>query len=225
MRASLLIVALAATDLTVAVAATADSTVLATPAQSRSVTLAPSGPVTTLPAPPLPGIFAPRPQLVVLSSAPPRRAMSPEMAAKVGGVVHTAVEALPLTPTGRVQPTTVFITSDADVIQMEPYVVQREKDVSLTERQLLNEKGFEEWVRAKYPGLALGTPLGFRKGTRDLLEDDFAKERRLALREQGVFLGLSTENSPAARKAYYEASTRYNDPRPQNGTPFKEPSF
>ncbi|HEY1110129.1 MAG TPA: hypothetical protein VGE76_15870, partial [Opitutaceae bacterium] len=189
MRASLLLVALATTDLTVAGAATADQTVFATSVPPRAVTVAPSGPVATLPAPPLPGIFAPRPQLVVLSSAPSRRAMSPVMAAKVGGVVHTAVESLPLTPTGRVQPATIFITSDADVIQMEPYIVQREKEVSLTERQLLNEKGFEEWVRAKYPGLALGTPLGFRKGTRDLLEDDFAKERRLALREQGVFLG------------------------------------
>lgn len=150
--------------------------------------------------------------------------MSPEMTAKIGGVVHTAVEALPLTPTGRVQPTIVFAT-DADVVQMDPYVVQQGKDVALSERQLLNEKGFEEWVRAKYPGLSLGTPVGFRKGTRDLLEDDFAKERQLALREQGVFLGLSTENSAMARKAFYEARTRNNDPRPQNGTPFKEPSF
>lgn len=150
--------------------------------------------------------------------------MSPEMTAKIGGVIHTAVEALPLTPTGRVQQT-IFITSDADVVQMDPYVVQQEKAVYLTERQLLNDKGFEEWVRAKYPGLSLGTPVGFRKGTRDLLEDDFAKERQLALQEQSVFLGLSTENSVGARKAVNEARTRNNDPRPQNGTPFKEPSF
>lgn len=150
--------------------------------------------------------------------------MSPEMATKIGGVVHSAVEALPLTPTGRV-PQTIIFTTEADVVQMEPYVVQRETDVSLTERQLLNEKGFEEWVRAKYPGLSLGTPVDFRKGTRDLLEDDFAKERQLALQEQGVFLGLSTENSAIARKAFYEARIRNNDPRPQNGTPFREPSF
>ncbi len=196
------------------------------PATSAPVTLtvAPSGPIVAMPVAPLPGIFAPRPQRIVVASASPRRAISPEMTAKIGGVVHTAVEALPLTPTGRVQPTVVFATED-EVVQMEPYVVQQEKGVSLTERQLLNEKGFEEWVRAKYPGLSLGTPVGFRKGTRDLLEDDFAKERQLALREQGVFLGLSTENPAMARKAFYEARTRYNEPRSQNGTPFKEPSF
>lgn len=177
-----------------------------------------------MPAAPLPGIFAPRPQRIVIASFPPQRTMSPEMATKIGGIVHSAVEALPLTPTGRVEPTIVF-TTEADVVQMEPYVVQQEKDISLTERQLLNEKGFEAWVRAKYPGLSLGTPMGFRKGTRDLLEDDFAKERQLALQEQGVFLSLSTENSAMVRKAFYEARTRNNDPRPHNGTPFKEPSF
>lgn len=150
--------------------------------------------------------------------------MSPEMATKIGGVVNTAVAALPLTPTGRVQQT-VFITTDADVVQMDPYVVQQGEDVYLTERQLLNERGFEEWVRARYPGLSLGTPVGIRKGTRDLLEDDFARERHVALKELGVLVSLSTENSAAARKAVNEARTRNNDPRSQNGTPFREPSF
>lgn len=131
--------------------------------------------------------------------------MSPETAAKLGGLIHDAVAALPPPPP---KPAEVQDEGSPDALRMDPFIVEDERPPDLKERHILTKKGTEALMKKQYPGLQSLGPIPLFNGVkeREIREDDLRKERGKEMEE----LYRRAVPLPAV------------DPRFQTGTPFKE---
>lgn len=159
-----------------------------------------------------PGIFAPKAAdgAPPRPSSPSRRSLSPEMAAKLGFVVHEAVAALP-PPSPRRDG-----SDDADVVRMDPFSVVEKESPEFKEHDLRRKKAFDDLAKT-LGGSALGGP-GIETAAGKELE-------RARGREANELIDLTRIGGavpPGMKKIVDEMNTRVNDPRAQNGTPFKE---
>lgn len=145
--------------------------------------------------------------------------MSPEMASKLGVLIDHAIATLPPPPP---KPPEVQDEGSPEVVRMDPFIVEEERPPDLKERHILTKKGTDALMQKQYPALQNLGPIPLFNGVkvREIREDDLRKERRL---EMGELYGRLGAPSPAAKKAVDEMRSRPSDPRPQNGTPFKEP--
>lgn len=152
-----------------------------------------------------------------------RRAISPETAAKLATVTQRAVEALPA-PAVAGGPRVATVSNSGDVLQLEPYVVEEEKFPEFKQRHMLTPEGKLELAYKRHPGLKLGRlPLLNDAIAREMLEQEFAKERRAELEELSGLLRLGAENPPAETKRIIDrARLRVNEKGIEPGTPFRE---
>lgn len=132
--------------------------------------------------------------------------MSPEIAAKLGGLVNEAVAGLPAPPP---KPAEVQDEGSPDAVRMEAFVVEEERSPDLKERNILTKKGTEARMKKQYPALNSLGPIPLFNGVkeREIREDDLQKERN---KEMAELYRRAVPRPPS-------------DPRTQNGTPFKEP--
>lgn len=154
-----------------------------------------------------PSIFAPKmPRLPPRDSAPRSRAMSPEMASKLGVLVNQAVAALPPPPP---KPPEAQDEGSSDALRMDPFIVEDERPPDLKERHVLTKKGTEALMKKQYPALKSLGPIPLFNGVmeRAIREDDLRKERAKEMQE------LSGRAQPLPQTS---------DPRFQPGTPFRE---
>lgn len=160
-----------------------------------------------------PGIFAPK----AASKAPPRpsspsrRGLSPEMAAKLGFVVHEAVAALP-PPSPRRDG-----IDDADVVRMDPFSVVEQESPEFKEHELRRKKVFDDLAKT-LGGSALGGP-----GIETAAGKELERARGREAKELIDLTRIGGSVLPGMKKVVDEMNTRVNDPRAQNGTPFREP--
>lgn len=239
MRAPLLIVACMAgccEALRVAAAEEALPAAPATPGASTATAAAAPAvrtPATGNAAPVMPSIFAPRAPvkkspakgpLRTPGAVPSRRAISPEMAVKLGAVVSQVV---PPAPTGREAATRGAESGEAGgadaAVQLDPFYVEEEKLPEFKERELLTQKGKIALAQRLHPGLNLGRlPLGNDLVALELAEAEFAKQRAQELRDLG---GLMRIKPDAATKDVQRkidgALLRTPDPS-SSGGPFRE---
>lgn len=158
-----------------------------------------------------PGIFAPKAgKSPPRPSAPSRRALSPEMAAKLGVVVNQAVEALP-PPSPRVES-----GDDSDVVRMDPFRVEEKEAPELKERELRRKKAFDDMAKS-LGGSALGGP-----GIAEAAASDLERQRGREARDLIDLTRIGGSVPSGMKKTIDEMNARVNDPRAQNGTPFKE---
>jgi hypothetical protein len=176
---------------------------------------------------PLPPIFAPRappPKDVKsegasrpASSTPPaRRALSPEMAAKLSAIAMRVAPPTNATLTAGVA-ATVAPGDSSDTVQLKPYIVREDRAPEFKERDILTPKGKLELARRRYPGLV--GPLSDAAALR-MLEEDFARERR---QEMADLLGLVEIGGAQDAKRKFEASMRPSGFSPEFGSPFRPP--
>lgn len=132
--------------------------------------------------------------------------MSPETAAKLGGLINEAVAALPTPPP---KPPEVQDEGSPDAFRMDPFIVEDERPPDLKERHVLTKKGTEALMQKQYPALQSLGPIPLFNGVkvREIREDDLQKERN---KEMGELYRRTVPRPPS-------------DSRSQNGTPFKEP--
>jgi hypothetical protein len=192
---------------------------------------------TPKPAPPAearPPIFAPQPAVKKVPAGRPRlpppaarrgSAISPEMSKKLSDMVERVA---PPSAKGIASPVTPAPPTDGspDVVMLDPFVVNEDKEPNLKERQLLTPKEKLALALRNNPGLKLGpVPLGNNAVALDLLEDEFERQRRGELVELGGVLNAAGRKAPPeVQRKIDEASTRKNDWLNQKpGTPFREP--
>ena len=125
---------------------------------------------------------------------PSSRATSPEMSAKILGVVKgppafAKVERPPPPPNAR------------DVVTLRPFIVREPKAPEFKERELLTEKGKAALAHHRYPGADAAT-------ARQMLEEDFARERRDEILEMQGLLELDRALPRELRNAMYDARLR-----------------
>lgn len=162
----------------------------------------------------VPGIFAPKiGKAPARPSEPSRRALSPEMAAKLGGVVNQAVAALP-PPPPRAE-----TADDADVVRMDPFRVEEKEAPEFKERDLRKKKAFDDMAKT-LGGSALGGP-----GVAAAAGDSLERARGREAKELIDLTRIGGSVPPGMKKVVDEMNTRVNDPRAQNGTPFREPQI
>lgn len=133
--------------------------------------------------------------------------MSPETAAKLGGLINEAVAALPPPPPKAAE---AQDEGSPDAFRLDPFIVEDERPPDLKERHILTKKGTEAALKKQYPALQNLGPIPLFNGhmMREIREDDLRKERRKEMEE------LSGRAVPLPR---------VDDPRFQTGTPFREP--
>lgn len=205
MRALLLVLALASSSYAMLVAAEPGPVEKAKTSEPASATPAKAETKLTL-APIHPSIFAPKtPRMPPRDAAPRTRAISPEMAGRLGSLVKEAVAALPAPPP---KSTEEHNEESADTVRMDPFIVEDERPPDLKERHILTKKGTEALMQKQYPALQKLGPIPLFNGIkeREIREDDLRKERRKEMQE---LTGKAMPLPPS-------------DHRPQNGTPFKE---
>lgn len=109
---------------------------------------------------------------------------------------------------------------------MDPFVVKEKKEPKFKERQLLTPEEKLALALRNNPGLKLGPiPLGNNAVALELLEEEFARQRRAELAELSSVLNAAGKKAPPeVQRKIDEASTRKNDWLSQKpGTPFREP--
>ena len=188
--------------------------------------------VTPPPAEPLPPIFAPKTKAppkktpprrpsAPAGAAPTRRAISPEMAARLNALAREIAPS----PTGRTEGTARAASSGeaSDAVLLDPFYVEEEKVPEFKERDLLTPKGKLDLAYKRHPGLKLGPlSLGNAGVARAMIEEEFAKERRQEMRELGELMSITDPNAGRdVRKKLNEASVRVPDPSKPGG-PFRE---
>jgi len=189
-----------------------------------------SSPKVDPPAETLPPIFAPRApskdakskgaSRPAPSPPPTRRAISPELAAKLSDLATRAAPPAGATPSVGVAATAPPGDS-ADAVQLKPYVVQEDRLPEFKERDMLTPKGKLALARRRYPGLV--GPLSDAAALQ-MLEDDFAKERRQELADLQGLLGIGgAKPSPEVKRKVDEAAMRPSGFSPQFGEPFRPP--
>ena len=152
--------------------------------------------------------------------APTRRAISPEMAAKLSAVATNAAaasSALPPPTAASAAPA----SDSSDAIKLTPYVVQEDRLPEFKEREILTPKGKLELARRRYPGL-IG-PFS-DKAALAMLEEDFALERRKELGElQGLAELSGVKPSGQLKRQIDESAMRPSGLSIPFGEPFRPP--
>lgn len=171
-----------------------------------------------------PTIFAPPP---VVPAGRPRlslpRAISPEMSKKLSAAVERVV---PSSATRSPVPSAPPADSSSDVLIMDPFVVNEDKELEIKDRQLLTPKEKLALAHRKNPGLKLGPiPLRNNLVALELLEDEFARQRRSELTDLSSVLNVAGKKaSSEVQRKFDKASMRKDDWLNQrSGTPFREP--
>lgn len=116
--------------------------------------------------------------------------------------------------------------SSPDAVKMDPFVVSEGKEPKLKERHLLTPEEKLALALRNNPGLKLGrVPLGNNAVAVELLEEEFARQRRGELAELSSVLNAAGKKAPPeVQRKIDEASMRKNDWLSQKpGTPFREP--
>jgi hypothetical protein len=178
----------------------------------------------------LPPIFAPRaapkeakaqgPPLPASSTPPPRRAISPEMSAKLSAIATRAAPPASATPSTSVAASAPVLDS-SDVVQLKPYVVHEDRLPEFKERNILTPKGKLALARRRYPGLF--GPLSDASALR-MLEEDFTRERLQELTDLKGLLEIGgAKLSPELKRNIGEAAMRPSGFSPQIGEPFRQP--
>ena len=177
----------------------------------------------------LPPIFAPRASSKdaksegtsrPLSSPPlPRRALSPEMAAKLSAIAMRSAPPARATPSATVAATAAPGES-SDPVQLKPYIVREDRAPEFKERDILTPKGKLELARRRYPGLvgSLSDATALR-----MLEEDFARERRQEMADLLGLIEIGGAKSAEDVKRKFEASMRPSGFSPEFGAPFRPP--
>jgi hypothetical protein len=152
----------------------------------------------------LPPIFAPPPAASNSNPPPtppsdtarPRRAISPEMAAKLSATV----EASPAVAAARAAVASTAPTTDAPgVMQLAPYIVREKREPNFKEREILTPKGKLDLARRRYPMMT-------KRAALERLEDDFARERMKEMGELNGLLQIGGEKpSPATKRKIEDA--------------------
>ncbi len=181
-----------------------------------------------------PAIFAPQPA----KKAPPkqlptrrptlppagaqtRRAISPEVAANLSEVARRAAAAN--APTA---PPPVAPGDASDALQLDPFIVNEEKDPAFKARDMLTPEGRLALAHLLSPGLKLGrVRLGNDDVALGILEEELAAQRRHELVElKGVLSAGGVKPPPEVLRKIDEARMRNNEWAAQKpGTPFREP--
>ncbi len=193
-----------------------------------------STPKSAPPAEVRPPIFAPQPAVKKVPASRPRlpppvprsgRAISPEMSKKLSDLVErvSPPSAAGNVSSGASAPST---DSSSDALVLDPFVVNEDKEPKLKDRQLLTPQEKLALALKNNPALKLGPiPLGNNAVALELLEDEFARQRRVELAELGSVLNAGGKKAPPeVQRKIDEASMRKNDWLNQvPGTPFREP--
>lgn len=177
----------------------------------------------------LPGIFVPKApskkasaprRAGAPSAAPSRRAISPEMAAKISEV---AKQAAPPPKSGE---TTRSVEAEgaSDAVQLEAFVVEEEKYPDFKEREILTRKGKLEEALKRHPGLRLGPiPLGNDQVARDMLEDEFRRQRIEEMKELSGLMSVGKDAVPrGVKKVMDETRMQVMRPRDEKLFPDRE---
>ena len=153
------------------------------------------------------------------STPPPRRALSPEMAAKLSAIVMRA--APPANAKQSASGAATAVSADSsDPVQLKPYIVQEDRAPEFKERDILTPKGKLELARRRYPGLV--GPLSDATALR-MLEEDFARERRQEMADLLGLVEIDGAKSAENAKRKFEASMRPSGFSPEFGAPFRPP--
>lgn len=174
----------------------------------------------------LPSIFAPKAPSKAptrkagsSSATPTRRAISPEMAAKLSAVAKEVAPA-PTAPVAASDHT----AAPTDAVQLEPFVVEEEKYPELKERDILTRKGKLDAALKRHPGLQLG-PLSLGNGAvaQGMIEDEFRRQRLEEMRELSGLMKLGKEGVPRELgKVMDETRTGLARPRDEKLFPDRE---
>jgi hypothetical protein len=142
------------------------------------------------------------------------------MAAKLSSVAtRAAPPAGPAPTTSDNRPPTSEGGSEA--VQLKPYVVQEDRLPEFKERELLTPKGKLELARRRYPGVV--GPLSDATAIQ-LLEDDFARERRQEAADLKGLLEIGGTKLPPELKRNIDAGAlRPSGFSPEFDAPFRPP--
>ena len=155
------------------------------------------------------------------------RAVSPEMAAKLGEVATRAAPAAAATGAGTTTTaTTTPAPADAgDAVMLDPFVVEEDKLPEMKEREMLTPAGRLAEARRRQPGLRLGAiPLLNDGVALRMLEDDFARERREEEKELRGMLKIDAGSVPADVKKQIDAGAAQRKSWvDERGTSFRPP--
>ena len=88
-----------------------------------------------------------------------------------------------------------------DLVTLKPFIVREPKTPEFKERELLTEKGKAALAHRRYPGADAAT-------ARQMLEEDFAKERRDEIGEMKGLLEIDRTIPRKLRGAMYDALLR-----------------
>lgn len=151
------------------------------------------------------------------------RAISPEMAAKLGEVTKRAAPPVAAAPNGAAG---TSAPGDAgDVLMLDPYVVEEGKLPQMKEREMLTPAGKLAEARRRQPGLRLGAiPLLNDGLALQMLEDDFARERREEEKDLRGLMKIEGRDVPADVKKQIDAGAAQRKGWiDERGTPFRPP--
>ncbi len=150
------------------------------------------------------------------------RAISPEMSAKLGEVTKRAVPAAPAASTGAAGSAA---SESSDTVMLDPYHVTEGKLPNMKEREMLTPAGKLAEARRRQPGLNLGAiPLLNDALALQMLEDDFARERREEEKDLRGLMKIDGQDVPADVKKQIDAGAAQRKSWiDERGTPFRPP--
>ncbi len=129
-------------------------------------------------------------------------------------ISEIATRAVPPTTKGEAAPTTPTpSTSDgSEALQLDPFVVNEEKEPKFKERELLTPRERLELAHRLNPGLKFGRlPLGNDAVALEMLEAELEKQRREELKElESVLKVGGVKPPPEVQRKIDEALTRDN---------------
>lgn len=179
----------------------------------------------------LPPIFAPRAPSADLKSTsatrgrsaavepPTRRAISPEMAAKLSSIATQAAPP-PRVAAGDGSATSTTSVDSSGAVQLKPYIVREDRVPEFKQRDMLTDKGKIALARQRYPGLAFTSDAA----ALSWMQEQFALERRKEAADLKGLLEIGTSKPPPdVKRKIDETLMQPSELTFRIGEPFRQP--